>query len=196
MFKPFSRLPKIFKPKEATWVFLIIAFIISAISINLLVSERKGRDAQRKQDIRSIYDALEKYHTDFGSYPASENGRIVACDSGSKNELGQPILKACDWGLESLRDVGDLSYPVYLERIPSDPSNRSGRAYQYLSDTKYFQMYASLEGHDEAEFDTRIVSRNLGCGVAICNFGFASGATPLDKSIEEYENELLQLRGR
>src|SRR5260221_218394 len=86
------------------------------------------------------------------------------------------------------------TYPPSLSVIPSlpkDPGTPSGYSYLYITDGKYFQLYASLEGKtDEAEFNPKINALGLKCGNYICNFGRASGNTPLDKSLEEYENEI------
>ncbi|MBI3443670.1 hypothetical protein HY008_03285 [Candidatus Woesebacteria bacterium] len=86
-------------------------------------------------------------------------------------------------------------YPERIENLnfsslPHEPNEREGAKYLYLTNRRRFQVYASLEGADEAEYDARIVARDLNCGTRICNFGLASGQTPLEKSIEEYENEI------
>jgi hypothetical protein len=47
-----------------------------------------------------------------------------------------------------------------------------------------------LEGEEEAEYRQDLVEYGLMCGERVCNFGKSSGSTPLDKSIQEYENEL------
>jgi len=36
----------------------------------------------------------------------------------------------------------------------------------------------------------KIVKRNISCGVKVCNYGRSYSTTPLDKSLEEYENEI------
>lgn len=85
-------------------------------------------------------------------------------------------------------------YPPSLAEVPGlpkDPSTPAGYSYLYITDGKFFQLYASLEGQkDESQYNAVIASLNLKCGNYICNFGKASGNTPLDKTIEEYENEL------
>jgi hypothetical protein len=53
-----------------------------------------------------------------------------------------------------------------------------------------------LESKEEAEYNEAINKRNLSCGNSICNFGLASGDTPLTKTIEEYEYELKVERDR
>lgn len=169
--------------KEEKKVTVLILFVLLvAIAINLGHSERKARDNQRKQDIRNIASALSRYNDDFAAYPPAIDGRIGACGNAG-------ALAGCRWGEDAILDISDPAYPPYLVRIPVDPQNSQGIFYLYLSNEKRFQLFASLEGEDEAEYNPRIVARNLSCGVKLCNFGL-SGGTPLEKSIEEYENEI------
>lgn len=106
---------------------------------------------------------------------------------------------------ERKNDVSDIAkmlddykdkYKIYpdslsaLPKTPKDPYTPKGYSYLYLTDGKYFQLYASLEGKDESEFNLIIESLNLKCGNFVCNFGKASGSVPLDKSLQLYENEL------
>lgn len=183
----FSRM---FTRREALGLGLILVVLSVVMALNFSVSERKARDAQRKQDVRDIANALEAYKNDLGSYPVSENGKIVGCDTGKKDNLGMPILRACNWGEDYLGNPLKPDQTKYLERIPVDPRNSDGYKYYYLTDGRFFQLYASLEGTDEAEYSPAVIARNIFCGVKVCNFGLASSHTPLDKSIEEYENEL------
>ena len=180
--------------------FLVVSFILTIIVVislyNFSIAKRRGRDAQRKNDIGSITDALNKYANDFAVYPAPSDGKIVAC-------LGEEIwyelqaktffaLKPCEWGKDALRDVNDPDYPAYLQTIPIEPQSNEGLTYTYLSNGKRFQILASLEGEEEDEYDPAIEARGISCGVRLCNFGRSSGRTPLDRSIEEYENELME----
>lgn len=77
-----------------------------------------------------------------------------------------------------------------LNPMPNDPQQDRGVAYLYFTNGRTFQLYGSLELTNQDEYDEKVVSRNLACGIWVCNFGRAYGNTPLDKSIEEYENEL------
>ena len=93
--------------------------------------------------------------------------------------------------------AGNISIVEGFKNLPFEPKAEDGLNYFYISNGKYFQIYAHLEGKDEAENDPKIARRNIPCGSAICNFGRSSGDTPLDKSLEEYENELLEeLKGK
>ena len=186
---------KFFTRKELLAVVLIFGAIALASLSNFKVSLRRARDVQRKSDVRSVTDALVKYSEDFGPFPLSEDGKTVAC-RGSETKIDEKGritgLVACEWGRDSLADISDPAYPPYLLTLPQDPLFEKGYQYLYLSNGKRFQLYASLEGTDEPEYDPKIIARKLSCGEFICNFGLSYGATPLDKSIEEYENELLR----
>ncbi len=195
---------KFFSKKETGWILVILVLIASASLYNFRLSLRRARDAQRKADLGQIYNGLGEYHADFGFYPPSLDGKIVACEKPGidiskmdKKEVDlMDIFQPCEWGQDSLGDVFDPSYPAYLEVLPVDPHKTEGASYIYFSSGSHFQLYASLEGEDEEEFQSVITERNLACGVRVCNFGRASGVTPLDKSIKEYENELLQKNER
>jgi hypothetical protein len=179
--------------QELRFIFLALFLIISITALNMRTSLRKSRDAQRKNDIRSVYDALLAYQNDFGAFPESDNGKIKAC-KGELGDKGIPQFRACEWYKDGLRDIFDDSYKPYLNVILGDPRQGQGFSYYYLSNSKHFQVFASLEGENEDEFDPKIVARSLPCGQKICNFGRSDGATPLDKSLEEYENELERLK--
>lgn len=179
-----------FTGAEKLVVVLILFSLISLSYFNLQTSFRKSRDAQRKSDIRSIYDGLMAYENDFGAFPASFQGKIVACKGELNEETNLYELVPCEWYWDGLRDVNDDNYPSYLENIPSDPFHGKGARYLYISNGKHFQVYAALESDSEDEYEPAIVARQLNCGNQICNFGRSDGKTPLDKSLEEYENEL------
>ena len=184
-----------FKKQDFFAVTAILLLLIAAITFNLQISLRKGRDIQRKNDVRSVTDALHAYQSDFGAFPlADDQGRILACVSDPTNpktdEYGAVVYEPCEWGIDGLKDVFDLDYPAYLTTLPDDPSWSQGRGYYYASSGSRFQFYASLESSTEPEYDNSIITRNLTCGNAVCNYGRAFEITPLDKSIEQYENEL------
>lgn len=185
-----------FFSKEEALVICSILLLIVIISFgNFKVSLRRSRDAQRKNDIGAISDGIAKYGNDFAKYPlSSPEGKILACrPKVSQDKKAKKIVEfePCEWGKDSLRDALDLTYPVYIETLPSDPQASEGERYLYLSNGARFQIYAALEGEEDDEYDPKILVRGLTCGNRTCNFGRASGV-PLDKSIEEYENELEQ----
>ncbi len=109
-------------------------------------------------------------------------------DNERKNDISDIGKMLDDYKSHNSIYPSDLSS---LAKAPKDPGTPSGHSYLYLTDGKYYQLYASLEGGaDEMEYSSNIFVRNLKCGKFICNFGKASGNAPLDKTLEEYENEL------
>lgn len=181
---------KFFSKEETKAVLVILAVIIAFSYSNFVVSLRKARDAQRKADIGSIYSALNEFQRDFGSFPLSKEGKIAACapvvKKGKIYNLSELKynFSVCLWGKDALRDLSDPAYPPYLKIIPQGD-------YHYLSNGNRYQIYGVLESKEEDEYDEAIVKRNLPCGNGVCNFGKGYGKTPLDISIEEYENELM-----
>jgi len=184
---------KFFSKSEFKALIIIFAGLIIISAPNFIVSLRRARDAQRKADIGSIQDALFKYQADFGSFPLSIDGKIAACEPVTFKEVNgikTPVFSACSFGKSSLADLSDSSYPSYMKLIPNDPEKDKGRSYYYFSNGSRFQIYGSLEGKSEDEYDESIVKRTIACGEKICNFGKSSGRTPLNISIEEYENSI------
>ncbi|OGM25163.1 hypothetical protein A2627_00130 [Candidatus Woesebacteria bacterium RIFCSPHIGHO2_01_FULL_39_28] len=176
---------------EAVGIIVILCLVFLASFINLRKAVMRSRDNQRKADIKNIAAALDKYNKDFGKLPLSKNGFILACEP--VDVVGLTIeYSPCKWGKDALRDLSDLTYPPYLSSLPIDPQYNSGFNYLYISNGTRFQIYASLEGVGDDEYNAKILARNLACGIKICDFGIALGDTPLDKSIQEYENELIQ----
>lgn len=195
---------KPFTKNEIKITLVLLIFISVFLLINLRVSLRRSRDAQRRADINAISDALGKYQKDFGFFPLStKDGKILGCKGDNFGPIPENIkenekkdyffnlLKGCDWGKDTLTDVSDSQYEAYLKTIPGDPKNGKGYSYLYISDTYLYQLYAYLEGEEvENGYRQGIVDRQLKCGVNICNFGKAYGETPLEKSLQEYENEI------
>jgi hypothetical protein len=184
---------KFFDNSEFKAILIIFACLLVISTPNFIVSLRRARDAQRKADIGGIQDALFRYQADFGTFPLSIDGKIAACEPVSYKEVAgikTPVFSACDFGKSSLADLSDSSYPSYMKLIPNDPESTKGRSYYYFSTGSRFQIYGSLEGKSEDEYDESIVKRGLACGSETCNFGKSSGKTPLNISIEDYENSI------
>jgi type II secretory pathway pseudopilin PulG len=180
-----------FSKGESLAVAIILTVLVGATLLNLRVAQRRARDEQRKSDVRNISDGLAKYYNDFAFYPlASGDGRILSCGKYVPPNTTDFNFRPCVWGDDSIVDLTDPNYPPYVAHLPADPQSQDGVNYLYISNGKRFQILASLEGTDEVGYDPKIVARNLKCGKNICNFGIASSGTPIDKSIEEYEESL------
>ncbi|KKQ75395.1 MAG: hypothetical protein US96_C0012G0024 [Candidatus Woesebacteria bacterium GW2011_GWB1_38_5b] len=168
-----------FSKKEFRAVVIILLILSTAVFLNMQTALRRARDAQRKADIRNIYNALVAFQSENGHFPFSENGQIIGCGEET-DEKGNPIFHACEWGWEGLAD---------LNRVPGDPLHHSGYRYNYISNGRRYQIFASLESDEEPEYDLKVKARNLACGEKICNFGLGYSNAPLDRTLEQYEAE-------
>lgn len=190
---------------RATVLILLTIFLVTFK--NLKISERKARDFQRRDDLTQIFNALHRFHDDFGFFPPSQDGKILACkgerfnealrgvdikDESKRLEVYLANLVPCEWGQDALRDLSDDNYLPYIKVLPSDNFKGGKYAYYYLSNKRVFQLYAYLEGgSSEIGFKEKILDRGLPCGGSFCNYGrSAFGKTPLDMTLEEYEKEL------
>lgn len=193
---------KSFTKQETKIISWVLAFILVAGFFNFKKSLARSRDYQRIRDVGDVVSALEVYHEDFGFYPPStDDGKIVACEKEDAKKLseliGVPLDEAlkqvfseCQWGQDSLKDLSDDTYPPYLDKLPIDPQSKNGVSYYYVSTVDHFQLFASLELSDNEQYKTDVLQRNLKCGSRVCNFGKSLYPTPLDVSLEEYEQTL------
>lgn len=167
--------------------------MIGAITyVNILVSYRNDRDTQRNLDISAIAGGIEKYRSDYGSYPLSSgDGAILGCKGENtsvvKDKTGKPVVEngakknkiqnyaPCEWGVDWLGDIEDENYPKYLSVIPKDPQSEKGVNYHYESDGATYKIYASYEGQTISDYSENIVSLKISCGVRVCNVGRETG---------------------
>lgn len=196
---------KFFTKEELIGVFLILFLVFSLTFRGLQKAQARARDAQRKADLGVISDALHSFYEAYGYFPLSQEGKIKMCKGENFEKVLKKLqsekvfdrnkffegLRGCEWGKDSFQDLLDENSPPFLKTIPSDPKANEGISYLYLSNTKRFQIYSYLEEELEDEsYNRGIVERNLNCGVKICSFGKSFSDTPLDLSIEEYEEKL------
>jgi len=200
-----------FTKSELLSIFIALFFIFSITSFNMVKAQRRARDAQRKVDLGIISNALNEFQSDYGFFPKStDDGRIIACKNSKFPEIKEKLsaageldfdilyegLEACTWGVQPFTDLFADTEKPYMTTLPSDPGTRDGMRYFYISNGNRYQLYTYLEGQvEEVGFDRTIVGRRLMCGIKeICSYGKSYGSTPLDISIEQYEEELLKLK--
>jgi type II secretory pathway pseudopilin PulG len=176
---------------------VIIFSVLIAVSIpNFIISLRRARDQVRRDDMGVMVYAFGQYQSDNETFPkSSPDGRIINClspgDKPVKNKLGNWVLNLipCEWGVDAFSDL--ITGRVYRAILPRDPDYQKGAKYLYFSDGERYQIYAAMEGADEAEVDPKIIARNLMCGSRVCNIGRFYNV-PIDISIEEYNNILIE----
>ena len=131
--------------------FLIVMGILAALGLATYLgiqnSQKLARDFQRKDDLRSIVNALTAYRTDHGVYPLSDSaggGRIKACSCKDTEKAD-----FCEWSGKGPREFCDGKNTVYMRQIPWDPGGVT--QYCYWSDGSFFKLYAELENKGDPE---------------------------------------------
>ena len=110
---------------EIVIVIALLAILSTALWSNFISAINKGKDSRRKQDLKTIVEALELYYNDEAVYPLE----LI-------------------WG-DSLVNPDDASL-VYLSKIPNDPlPNRSYCYDRSAEDT--FSLYANLENPNDTD---------------------------------------------
>lgn len=149
-------------------IVISILGILATIAITSFRSAQfRGRDAERKSDLKQISSALELYYSDYGKYPNAASGEIAGCPSTTGD--------ACAWGSGSFTDTKT----TYMKVIPKDPSKDFSYLYRVDSTNQKFQLFAHLENTQDINL---ITLSNIFCGgTTPCNFSVTSpNTTPTD----------------
>lgn len=118
--------------KGFTLIELLIVVAIIGVLATLLMSNfvgvrQRGRDAERKSDLRQIQSALEMYRADTGAYPTS--------------------LPSCGSAFTS----GDI---VYMQKIPCDPIGSGSFVFTYTSNGSIYSLVTCLENVNDSQKDS------------------------------------------
>lgn len=108
---------------ELLVVVSLIGILATLVLANFNAARQRGRDAQRKSDLRNIEAALRLYYNDYGKYPPSSNGLILGCGAGGDT--------ACDWGTSPFA----AGTQTYMSTLPDDP----------LADVTYYYTRVDLD---------------------------------------------------
>jgi len=120
---------------ELLIVISIVGILTSILTVNFIGVRQRGRDAQRKSNIRQIQSAFELYKTDQSNYPSS----LPACGSS----LVDPINGTT----------------IYMRTIPCDPL---GGSYQYQGTSTTYTLVACIENSNDAD-STKIQPTGFNC---------------------------------
>lgn len=158
---------------ELLVVIAILGVLVTIGLVSFTSAQAKGRDTQRKSDLKQISSALEIYFNDHQSYPASLNGQILGCPSTSST--------ACVWGSGQFTD----GKTTYFKTLPVDPISTNNYFYRAVTvdsiTNQGFQIFAKLENSQDKE----CINDNCGThtdlpsgvscgGTASCNFSITS----------------------
>lgn len=107
---------------ELLIVIAIIGILSALLMVNFIGIRQRGRDAQRKSNIRQIQSALELYRTDQSNYP-------------------NPQLPSCG-------NVFSASGTTYMQVIPCDPN---GGSYYYTSNGSTYTLASCIENKNDSD---------------------------------------------
>ena len=127
---------------EMLVVISIIAIISTLLLANLNAARERGRDAQRKADMRNIQTALRLFYNDYQNFPASGTGanagKIVGCGQSTP-----PGPFTCEYG-----SAWSADNKVIMSTLPKDPL--SSQQYQYVQvDLDNYTLSACLENKSD-----------------------------------------------
>lgn len=120
----------------------IIAIISTVLLANFNAARERGRDAERKADLRNIQTALRLYYNDYGGYPSSGTGanlgKIVGC-----TQSASPGPFICEYG-----SAWSIDSKTLMSTLPKDPL--PSQSYQYLqTDPDIYTLQACLENKSD-----------------------------------------------
>ena len=135
---------------ELLIVMSILGVLATMIASGFRSSQARGRDVQRKSDLKQIASALEIYYSDYSKYP------------------------------DSLPAVGeDLTdnKTVYMKTLPDDPVSSQDYYYRVVDSplNQKFQLFAKLENSQDMDINSDI-THSCG-GTNTCNFAITSANT-------------------
>ena len=134
-------------------VVVAIIGILAAVGLGQFhTAQKRGRDAQRKENLSSITKALEMYYNDYERYPN---------------------IASLVWG-EELKDAEET---VYMKQLPKDPADNFQYYYETDADGSYYKLYALLEHSEDIDKGGPYVSADdcqKAAGNQDCNYCIAS----------------------
>ncbi|OGM30229.1 hypothetical protein A2630_03330 [Candidatus Woesebacteria bacterium RIFCSPHIGHO2_01_FULL_44_10] len=142
---------------ELLVVMSIIGVLVALVAGGFRTAQLRGRDAQRKSDLKQISEALELYFSDYNQYPTS-----------------------LTWGSEFTD--GKTSY---FKVLPADPEGAQNYYYRVVDvgTNQKFQLFAHLENSKDQDClggncQNPAVPAGVTCGSGIrCNFAVVSPNT-------------------
>lgn len=123
---------------ELLVVVALIGVLATLLVANLNAARERGRDAQRKSDLRNMQTALRLYFNDKGIYPAHDatSFQILGCGS-----LG---TSSCAWG-----EIWSADSIVYMPTLPKDPLPSQTYRYQQTGSGDGYIIQACLENKSD-----------------------------------------------
>ena len=139
----FTKYSRAFTLVELLVVMAILAVLVSIALVSFRSSQMRGRDAQRKSDLKQVASSLELYYSDYGKYPDT-----------------------LTWGSEFTDGK-----TIYFKTLPKDPNSDFSYYYRIVdaSNQKY-QLFGYIENtQDQSIINTNYSCGSKVCNFAIAS---------------------------
>lgn len=114
---------------ELLVVVAIISILTSVAYVSFNVSQNKGRDAKRKQDLKAVSATLVSYYQDNGVYPGNDGDTFTSTST--------------NW-------IPGLT-PNYIQKLPTDSKQGNLYLYSVGPESKSFVLWALLDNATDKE---------------------------------------------
>ncbi len=155
---------------ELLIVMAILGVLVTIGLASFTSSQARGRDTERKSDLKQLASALELFYSDYGQYPDAVGDVLSACPFDSVSTTGS----SCTWGASEFRDSQNgNTKTTYFKVLPKDPVDNFSYLYRVDSTNQKFQLFSFLENTQ----DPNIIITSQQCGIKTCNFSITSPNT-------------------
>lgn len=126
---------------ELLVVIVIISILATLLLANFVGVRQRGRDGQRKSDIRQLQTALEVYRADNGQYPANANA--IYTSNCTASGVG-PAFTYTNGGTTI----------TYMQKLPCDPLTHGNYTYSTPDGGVTYSLYACIENANDPNIDS------------------------------------------
>jgi len=157
---------------ELLVVMAILGVLVTIIAGGFRSAQARGRDAERKSDLKQVSQSLELFFSDYGRYPDDASGKILGCPYSTGGG------SSCTWGESEFTDTKT----IYFKTLPQDPTSSLSYFYRIVpsSSNQKFQLFAHLENTQDQDClggNCQTPPVAYSCGDKTCNFAVTSANT-------------------
>lgn len=165
---------------ELLVVMAILGILATLIAGGFRTAQMRGRDAQRKSDLKEIANSLALFYTDYGRYPADSGGLVMGCPYNPATSTGS----VCAWGSGEFTDGNT----IYFKTMPKDPISSYNYIYKVVpgSNNQKFQVFSRIENPRDQHClggDCETPPISVSCGAKTCNYAVTSSNTNYNEGL-------------